>query len=86
MTTKADGLAAAKAALHELEKHGHAVDAANTARHKAHAFSAETGDPSYEAVAEAALQAAIHAHAESGVTQRDIDIAAQAVLDAQDGE
>lgn len=82
-------LAAAHAALLELEKFDHAVDEARAAKHDAHVLAAKTGTPEHaeaHASAEAEFHAAVKARREAPHTQRDIDIAAQAVLAARKGE
>jgi hypothetical protein len=86
---KVSKLAAAESALKELEKFDHATDDLRTAVHEARARAAKTGDPQDaqdHASEEAAYQVAVKMRREAPHTQRDIDIAAQAVLDAREGK
>jgi hypothetical protein len=89
MTNKATSEAAAKLAA--LEQHKIAAKTANFKMIRAQQLAEQHADDPDEAARFAAKAeqhaaekaAADKAHAESGVTQRDIDIAAQAVLDAR---
>jgi hypothetical protein len=78
-------LAAANAALLALEAPKHARDLAGVMVGRTrllHALGAATPDEVQAKVA--AHQAAIQAHAEANVDPHDIDVAAQAVLDARE--
>jgi hypothetical protein len=76
---KSPAVAKAEADLKALERFHQAVQNANAALGAAKM----TADPERIAAAEADLAAARKAEAESGVTDRDIAIASQAVLDAR---
>lgn len=69
----------AKAALAALEKPGHDVANTRNALQRAQVF----GDVDLIATAQTAYDAALEAKTMSTVTSRDIDIAAQVVLDLQ---
>lgn len=68
---------AAELKLQELERFHHAADLANVALRRAES----EGDPDKVAAARAAWEAAVKARDTSGISQRHIDLAAQAVLD-----
>lgn len=91
MPEQSQNVADAESALASLEKHRQTAAAENFRAHRALSLMAMHGDqPEIAAKYKAEHDEhrkkeaeALNAHADSGVTQRDIDIAAQAVLDAR---